>query len=130
MCSVRTCPKGWLSLLLIAGSAVLLTGCPPPTWSGVDAAREHMTDDKAPQRARATAVLGNAVVEDPKVSDLKLLIDRLTDADLAVRLHAITALEQVAGSRLGYEPWASLSDRHRAVARWRGWFTARVEGGP
>jgi hypothetical protein len=116
---------------LLVGLALCGAGCTPPPWSSTPAeARRRIDSDRTGERVQATAVLGNHAVAHPQAEDLLRLIDRLEDADAAARLYAITALEQVAGSRLGYEPWASLVERHAAVQRWRAWYAARAEEGP
>jgi len=129
MCSARTRPQTATPFVLLAGSVLLLSGCPRPSWSGTEAARTHIASDNTSDRIRATAILGNSITREPDEADLKRLIDRLEDTDAAVRLHAITALAQVAGGRMGYEAAAPLAERHRAVRRWRSWFAARAEGG-
>ena len=128
MSNANTCPRVVFPLFLLAGSTLLLTGC-SPAWSGPEAARRQITSDLSSERIRATAVLGNRIAREPEDGDVKLLIDRLEDTDAAARLYAITALEQLAGDRMGYEPWALLVERHRAVARWRSWFAARGKEG-
>lgn len=129
MSSASTCPRVVFPLFLLAGSTLLLTGCAPPAWSGLEAARRRVASDQSSERIRATAILGNRVVREPEDGDVKLLIDRLEDTDAAARLYAIAALEQLAGDRMGYEPWAPLLERHRAVSRWRSWFVARGREG-
>ena len=47
------------------------------------------------------------------------LVDRLEDEDSAVRFAAILALEDLTGSRRGYEYAASKSERAKAVTAWR-----------
>ncbi len=47
------------------------------------------------------------------------LVDRLEDGDSAVRFAAILALEDLTGSRRGYDYAASKSGRAKAVAGWR-----------
>ena len=129
MSNASTCPRVVFPLVLLAGSSMLLIGCPPPAWSGPEAARRRITSDLPSDRIRATAILGNRIMREPEDGDVKLLIDRLEDTDAAARLYAIAALEQLAGDRMGYEPWAPLVERHRAVARWRSWFAARGKEG-
>ncbi|MBN2562574.1 MAG: HEAT repeat domain-containing protein [Phycisphaerae bacterium] len=48
-----------------------------------------------------------------------LLVDRLEDEDDAVRFYAIGALDRITGKRLGYDYAEPLSDRAKAVERWR-----------
>ncbi len=47
------------------------------------------------------------------------LVDRLEDEDSAVRFAAILGLEELTGSRRGYDYAASKSERAKAVAAWR-----------
>ncbi len=47
------------------------------------------------------------------------LVDRLEDEDSAVRFAAILALEDLTGSRRGYDYAASRSGRAKAVAAWK-----------
>jgi hypothetical protein len=130
MGSAATFPGSPILLGLLVGSALWGAGCPPPSWPDTpQEARRRIDSDRPGERVRATAVLGNHVVADPKGEDLLRLIDRLEDTDAAARLYAITALEQVAGSRLSYQPWAPLAERHAAVRRWRAWYAARAEEG-
>ena len=47
------------------------------------------------------------------------LVDRLDDEDVAVRIAAIVALEQMTGRRFGYDAWGPPESRIESVNAWR-----------
>jgi len=52
-------------------------------------------------------------------SAVPLLVDRLSDEDMAVRFYAILALERITGTRMGYDYGGTLASRREAIDRWR-----------
>ena len=72
-------------------------------------------------RARAINLVsgrGNAEV-------IPLLVRRLNDPDVVVRMAAHEELKRRTRQDFGYQPWASEWDRADAINRWRAWLTAR-----
>jgi HEAT repeat protein len=67
-----------------------------------------------------------AIAEAGAVDEVPALIDRLDDEDVAVRLAAISALETLTATRLGYKAWAPLEERRSAVDVWRSWMVRRA----
>jgi len=61
---------------------------------------------------------------------LPLLVDRLEDELVDVRLFSIRALEKITGQTLGYRHYADEAERAEAVRRWREWLKARRPPGP
>lgn len=47
------------------------------------------------------------------------LVDRLSDDDAAVRFAAMFALQELTGTRLGYDYSSPLSERMKAIEAWR-----------
>ncbi len=76
---------------------------------------QRLEDRNPLTRSRAIAQIARARQTDliPK------LVDRLEDGDSAVRFAAILALEELTGSRRGYNYAAPRSERAKAVAAWR-----------
>ncbi len=88
-------------------------------WSGcanqADVLTRQLESKDPAERIRAIHAVGEQQIE----ALLPALVNRLDDADVAVRLYAIVALEKLTGTRLGYD-YAAGSDRRReAVASWR-----------
>ena len=85
--------------------------CAPPAGDVV----QRLEDHDPLTRIRAITEITRARQTDliPK------LVDRLEDNDSAVRFAAILALEDLTGSRLGYDYAAPKSKRAEAVAAWR-----------
>ena len=103
----RTIPRRvlWCAVLMAAGA------CAPPAGDLV-----QRLEARAPlTRIRAITEITRARQTDmiPK------LVDRLADRDSAVRFAAILALEDLTGSRRGYDYAAPISERAKAVAAWR-----------
>ena len=59
------------------------------------------------------------IAAEGRVALAPALVDRLDDEDVAVRLAAIAALEQLTGKRFGYKPWDPPEQRRAAVDAWR-----------
>jgi HEAT repeat protein len=70
-------------------------------------------------RARAVG-LGEGL---PDSAAIPALLDRLGDPDPVVRLSAHEALKRRTGQDFGYVPWAEISERTAAAARWKHWWT-------
>lgn len=51
-------------------------------------------------------------------ADIPMLVEQLESDDPAVRMFTIEALEQITGTRLGYNPYKTLLDRQHAVQKW------------
>ena len=104
---VCTIPRRVLSCAVL----MAVGACAPPAGDVV-----QRLEDRAPlTRVRAISEITRARQTDliPK------LVDRLEDMDSAVRFAAILALEDLTGSRLGYDYAAPQSKRAEAVAAWR-----------
>ncbi len=85
--------------------------CAPPAGDLV----QRLEDRDPLTRIRAITQITRARQTDliPK------LVDRLEDGDSAVRFAAIFALQDLTGSRRGYDYAAPKSERAKAVAAWR-----------
>ena len=104
---VRTIPRR------VFGCAVLMAigACAPTAGDLV----QRLEDRDPLTRIRAITQITRA-----RQTDLiPRLVDRLGDEDSAVRFVAIFALEELTGSRLGYDYAAPKSERVKAVAAWR-----------
>ncbi len=95
----------WCAVLMAVGA------CAPPAGDLV----QRLEDRNPLIRVRAITQITRARQTDliPK------LVDRLEDEDSAVRFAAILALEDLTGSRRGYDYAAPKSERAKAVAAWR-----------
>jgi HEAT repeat protein len=60
------------------------------------------------------------------------LVELLDDDDATVRLQAGAALKELSGHDVGYQAYASRSERLGAMAAWRSWLgsTGATRGGP
>jgi hypothetical protein len=77
--------------------------------------RAQLEDPRPLERVRAVA----QAAESGRKDLIPALVDRLDDADVAVRMYAILALEKLTGTRLGYDYAADIGTRRQAVLRWR-----------
>lgn len=96
----------------------LLSGCAQLTW------RQQLQSED-PLR-RIDGAIAAARAQDR--SALPLLVDRLQDDDVAVRMYAIMALEKIEGTSLGYKFWAGEVDRARMSHRWRNHLKDKHQG--
>ncbi len=90
---------------------------------------ERMESEYPPDRAAAAI----ETAERGDVESVPRLVRLLEDADPAVRLYAIQALERLCGQTYGYVYYASEASRTAAAARWKdalrsGQVTARPRG--
>lgn len=97
--------------------ALLLAGCTPSMPKGFDspepAARNQAIVDAARSGDRSTR------------SDLVRMLD---SDDATTRLLAITTLEQMEGTTLGYDYAASEPERDRAIDAWKARLAAEAKG--
>jgi hypothetical protein len=107
---------GLLGATLFLGS--LLSGCAQLTW------RQQLQSEN-PLR-RIDGAIAAARAQDRAA--LPLLVDRLQDDDVAVRMYAIMALEKIEGTSLGYKFWAADVDRARMAHRWRNYLRDKHQG--
>jgi hypothetical protein len=98
---------GLLSAALLVGG--LLVGCAQLTW------RQQLQSEDPLRRIDGAVAAARAKDR----SAVPLLVDRLQDDDVAVRMCAIMALEKIEGTDLGYKFWASDIDRARMAQHWR-----------
>jgi hypothetical protein len=80
-----------------------------------------------PDPASRLAALGEAVEAGDR-SSIPDIITLLDSDDMAVRLFAILALEDLTGQTLGYDYAASPSDRRDAADRWEAWYRESARG--
>jgi hypothetical protein len=113
----RAC-AGRLGVSLLLGS--LLCGCAQAGW------RQQLQSED-PLR-RIDGAIAAARANDRAASPL--LVDRLEDDDVAVRMYAIMALEKIEGTRLGYKFWADDVDRTRMAHRWRNYLKDKQRAAP
>jgi hypothetical protein len=105
--SGRTMRTGLLGAALLMGG--LLAGCARAGW------REQLHSEDPLRRIEGAIAAGQAKDR----SAVPLLVDRLEDDDVAVRMYAIMALTRIEGTSLGYTPWAEAPDRVHMAQRWR-----------
>ncbi len=106
-------------LLLSAGFGLFAgSGC----VSRVDALTRQLESKDPAERIRAIHSIGEDRVDEL----LPVLVNRLDDEDVAVRLYAIVALEKLTGQRLDYEYAAESSRRRDAVVNWRRYIEKRA----
>ncbi|MCX5658246.1 MAG: HEAT repeat domain-containing protein [Planctomycetota bacterium] len=92
----------------LALAIILLPGCGPRAHEG------GMHSDNPAAKLYAIRHAGEA--RDARaVPDL---VEQLDSDDPAVRMLSIHALEQIAGTRMGYNPYASAQERKPAVEAW------------
>ena len=99
-------------------SAALLAGCAPLTWR-----QQLQSEDPL---GRIDGAVAAARAKDR--SAVPLLVDRLQDDDVAVRMCAIMALEKIEGTSLGYKYWADDMDRARMAQHWRDYLKGKHQG--
>lgn len=85
--------------------------CAPPVGDLI-----RRLEDKDPLR-RIRAITEIARTEQKEL--VPNLVDRLSDDDAAVRFAAMFALQELTGTRLGYDYSSPLSERMKAVEAWR-----------
>lgn len=93
----------WLIIPLLIPVA-----CAPPASKG--------TFDSPDPAARLYAI--QRAGEERDASAVPSLVESLDSDDPAVRMFAVQSLERITGERLGYNPYASVTDRDAAVERW------------
>lgn len=57
------------------------------------------------------------------------LVNALASDDISIRKIAISRLEELANTDLGYDPDADGTDRRIAMAAWKGWISAKLKPG-
>lgn len=81
-------------------------------------------DDRALryERARCFVRLGDW-------AQLGALIDGLAEEDAWARAWCLSALREVTGQDLGFDPRADAPEREQALERWRSWYASRTNEG-
>lgn len=107
---------------LLALSLLILAGCAGPkmTW------QQKMDSSAGVERAQAVMT----VDEQKNRAAIPLLIKRLEDDNVAVRLDAIDALGDMTGKDFGYVAWDAELRRREAVRRWQDWWNTQSPGAP
>ena len=101
-----------------AAVIVLLTSC---SGCGLGPRNFRKINHPAPLvRARAVS-LGSGR---PSAEVIPVLVARLNDPDVVVRMTAHEELKRRTRRDFGYQPWAREWERADAVNRWRAWLTA------
>ncbi len=107
----------WILIIAVGAAA----GCAGPRTSegGFDSlepgSRLHAIN-RAGQQRDATALAD--------------LIESLESDDPAIRMMAIVALEQITGTRLGYDPYAPHGERQAAADEWlQSWRSGQIDAG-
>ncbi len=90
----------------------------------MDALTRQLESRDPADRIRAVHSIGEEQIDNL----IPALVNRLDDADAAVRLYTIVALEKLTGTRLGYEYAANRVRRQEAVANWRRYIEQRAHG--
>ena len=90
-------------------AALLLSAC-----SGPKASDGGFHSDNPAAKLYAIRNAGDR--KDP--ADIPHLVEQLESDDPAVRMFTIEALEQITGTRLGYNPYDSYLNRQSAVHKW------------
>lgn len=97
-----------LRAVLTIGILSLMVGCTPPPSEGNFGSPDPSAKLYAIRRAGES--------RDRKA--VRPLVQELASDDPAVRLFAIYALEQITGTRLGYNPYSDEIERRKAIGRW------------
>ena len=108
----------WILVVAVAASA----GCAGPRTS------QGGFDSPEPgSRLYAISRAGQA----RDATALPDLIESLQSDDPAIRMMAIIALEQITGTRMGYDPYAGYGERQDAADTWlKAWRSGRFDAGP
>ncbi len=77
---------------------------------------------------RARAVQAAVARNDPAA--VPLLVDRLEDEDVAIRLYAAQALRRLTGKDFNYRYYRPLADRTLAIERWRRYVHSSAHDAP
>jgi HEAT repeat protein len=104
----------------MAAVALLGVGACSPRGDDLRRALESYEPAQRVCAVKAVAGLGDAAY-------VPALVDRLDDEDVAVRLAAIVALEQLTGERFRYDAWSSVEQRRLAVNAWRAYVAFQAE---
>lgn len=102
-------PMRVLRLILWAALSVGLAACAPRAEKG--------DFDSENPAAKLYAI--RQAGDDKDAADVPKLVEQLDSDDPAVRMFAIEALEQITGTRLGYNPYASIEARRPALEQWQ-----------
>ena len=115
---LRICP-GFLAAALLAG---VCGACGlKPLHYPADLGSPH-------PGLRARAV--QAAVARNDAAAVPLLVDRLEDEDVAIRLYAAQALRRLTGKDFNYRYYRPLADRTQAVERWRRYVRSSARDAP
>ena len=96
-------------IFLVIASALLLSAC-----SGPRASEGGFHSDNPAAKLYAIRQAG----DNKDASDIAPLVEQLESDDPAVRMFTIEALEQITGTRMGYNPYGSFINRQPAVRKW------------
>lgn len=110
-----------ITFCVVAVICVVVTGCGP---AGNDLHAMLQSEDPT-ERARAATEA--ARIQDE--SAVGLLIERLTDIDIEVRMMSAIALEEITGIEMDYRAWDPPQHRQQVQREWREWL-ARGRSGP
>ncbi len=103
--------EAWVTLALCG----LMVGC------GTTSVYQQIRAEDPSQRIEAIVRAGNQ----KDTQALVHLVERLSDVEPAVRLAAAVALEKITGRTMGYEYYAPVEQRDRAIERWREYLRQR-----
>ncbi len=103
----------WLGRIACLSAAVVLAGC---VQSGGTLYSRLQHEDPT---VRSRAAIQAGQMRDNRA--IGYLIDRLTDAEPAVRMFANISLKKITGESMGFNVYDSKQDQAAAVERWRQW---------
>ncbi len=96
---------------MVSGLVCAAVGCSPPRGA------RHVTDPDPSVKIPAIRV----VAKDKDRHAIPTLVEDLSSDDPAVRFYAIEALIRLTGDSMGYNYYASDTDREISVKRWNEW---------
>lgn len=112
--------RTWIWILAVAVGAA--AGCAGPRTS-------EGGFDSPETGARLYAISSAGQQRD--AGALPHLIESLESDDPAIRMMAIVALEQITGTRMGYDPYARYGERQAAADAWlKAWRRGQFDAGP
>ena len=108
------------TLSILAAACIGLAGCGS---SQDDLYGRLQAEDPA---VRASAAV-EAAEQDDKAA-IALLVERLNDIDIEVRMMASVALEEITGLSTDYQAWDPPQKRQAVQQQWRQWLAQGAEG--
>ena len=125
MCETNLRQAIFLLAIFLLGLSLCL-GVGGGCASRVEALTRQLESKDPAERIRAVHAIGTEQLD----GLLPVLVNRLDDDDIAVRLYTIVALEKLTGERLGFEYSGESRTRQAAVRRWQRYVASRAGSEP